>query len=135
MTRKQERIMSLPNAFAPLPSYVKKAIGNLKVTGIAAESIAKACEQNRIKYESPGIVGDSAIHFVFPQLKAGLLLKAKENTSQSFRHKVFKCRKIGWDIMIVTTEDIEVLPQDTITTHLKEFVETVKARRNAKEIG
>lgn len=126
--------MSLPNAFAPLPSYVKKAVGNLKVTGIAAESIAKACEESRIGYESPGIIGDSAIHFVFPKIKAGLLLKSKENTSQAIKHKVAKCRKVGWDVKIVTTEDLEVLPQETITAHFKQFIESIKQSKNAKEI-
>lgn len=128
--------MSATNVFDPIPSYVKKAIGSMKLSGMAVDAVAEACSEIGVKFESPGIVGDSAIHFVFPKLKAGLLLKAKGNTSQSFRHKVRKCRKLGWEITIVTTEDLEVLPQDVITEHLKTFVETIKSSRknDTKEI-
>lgn len=127
--------MSVTDVFASVPSYVKKAIGGMKLSGMAVEAVMGACDEIGVQYESPGVVGDSAIHFAFPKLKAGLLLKAKGNTSQSFRHKIMKCRKLGWIITIVTTEDIEVLPQDVITAHLKAFVETVKSsRKNTKEI-
>lgn len=125
--------MPVKNAFAPLPSYVKKALGNLKVEGPAAEAVASACDANHVEYQSPGLIGDSAIHFVFPKIKAGLLLKSKENTSQAIRHKVIKCQRMGWNVTIVTTEDIEVLPQDIITTHLKGFIESVKSKKNSKE--
>ncbi len=126
--------MSAGNIFAPLPPYVKKALGNLKVVGAAAESITAACDDIGLKYESPGLIGDSAVHFVFPKLKAGLLLKAKANNSPSFKHKILKSRKMGWTLKIVTTEDIEVLPQETVTIHLKEFIDFIKSQSNTKEI-
>lgn len=116
-----------------LPSYVAKALGNLKVVGAAAEAVASACSEIGVEFQSPGLIGDSAVHFVFPKLKAGLLLKAKANNAPTFKHKILKCKKLGWNVTIVTTEDIEVLPQDVVTTHLREFVTAFKPKKNSKE--
>lgn len=136
MNRKQGRMMS-NNMFAiqrerqkikslGYPSYVRKALSNLKLTGGAAEAIREACKATGVRYESPGIVGDVAIHFTFPKYKAGILLTSNMYAAGDST-KVSKCRSLGWNVVAILTRKLEIMPSDTVIAQFKEYIVSLKA--------
>lgn len=106
-----------------IPSYTKKSMANLKLSGYEYESICKAATSLGIVYDSPGVMGEIAVHFTFPKLKFAIAFES--NSSINHRRRI-EAKRIGWNIAIIKPHILANLTQEMVTSQLKEFIDTIK---------
>ena len=119
--------------FAGLPSYVLKAVAAIKTDGIEFSAIKEACNESGIAYECPGVIGETVIHFVFPKLKAGLLIRSDSSTH--YKTKISKCENMGWAVTAIHISALRAISYDAIISQFTEFIATLKTSRKNSNGG
>lgn len=120
----------LNNLFKPklshgtLPSHVKKALGNLKMTGLEFEQISVAAKALRLKFQSPGVVGETAVHFAFPKYKFAIIF---ESNSAIHERKVRETARSGWQLIVMKPRLLAHFTNEQITAQLKDFIDVLKS--------
>lgn len=110
------------------PSHVKKALGNMKRTGPEFDIINKALTSLKIKFECPGVVGTTAVHFIIPKHKIAICFKTT-NVSHTLRKRL-ALQQEGWYLSVVDTVQIMQLPPEAIKLQFAELVEAVKIKNS-----
>jgi hypothetical protein len=113
--------------FSGLPSYVLKGIAATKIDGPEMEAIREACESSKILFESPGVIGETVIHFKFPKYKSALLIKS--DSSPSWKIKTSRCENMGWTVTTVPISALRRLSREMIITQFKEYITTLKTKK------
>lgn len=113
--------------FIGLPSYVLKGIAATKTDGPEFDAIKEACEEINVAYDCPGVIGDTVLHFIFPKLKAGLIIRCDSSTH--YKTKISKCENMGWAITAIHISVLRSLSHDAIVAQFKEFISTLKTSR------
>lgn len=86
------------------PSHVLKAVANIRKDGPAFDIIKKACKELKLKYNSPGIIGDTVVHFTIEKCKLAIIFVS---TGPWNKLKVEKIKYAGWIPSVIS--DIEVI--------------------------
>lgn len=118
---------SMDKRFSGLPSYVLKGIGATKIDGPEMEAIREACEESKVLFESPGVIGETVVHFKFPKFKSALLIKS--DNSPTWKTKTSKCEDMGWTVTTVPTSALRRLTRESIIAQFKEYIATLKINK------
>ena len=110
-----------------IPSYTKKSMANLKLSGHEYESIRTAASSLGIEYDSPGIMGEIAVHFAFPKLKFAIAFAS--NSSINHRRRA-EARRLGWNIVIIKPYMLADFTDEMITAQLRDFINTIKRNKS-----
>lgn len=113
--------------FDGLPSHVLKGIAATKVTGPEMEAIIEACQESKVVYSCPGVVGDTVLHVTFPKLKAGFLIRS--DSSNTWKTKLLKCENMGWTVSVVPISVLRNLTHESIVAQFKEHIASLKINR------
>lgn len=111
--------------FEGLPSHVLKGIAATKVDGPEMDAIREACEESNIEYHSPGVVGETVMHFTFPKYKATLLIRS-DGAGRSPKDKIFRCENMGWEVSSVHISTLRHLTREAIIAQFKQYITTLK---------
>ena len=117
----------LDKRYTGLPSYVLKAIAATKIDGPEIEAIRTACEESKIVFDSPGVVGETVIHFAFPKYKTGLLIRSDSSTT--YKSKESQCQNHGWALTTVSISELRRLSSEMIIAQFKEYITSLKTSR------
>ena len=118
----------LTKAYANLPSYVLKAIAATKTDGPEIEAIRTACDEAKIEYYSPGVVGETVMHFTFPKHKTALLIRS-HGAGKAPREKISRCENMGWSVTTVHISALRNLTRESIIAQFKEYIASLKTSR------
>lgn len=102
-----------------IPSHIKKAVGNIRKDGPAFDIIKQACSSLGLKYQSPGIIGETVVHFSIEKCKLAILF---ESTGVSNQRKAEILRDMGWRPTIIRSYEVIKLGQETIENQLSEIL-------------
>lgn len=99
------------------PSHIKKAFAQLKQDGATFNTLHFMCNSLGIPFRTPGWLGDSAVHFVFPKHKVGILI------DPGLRKKVLNAKKRefalnGWVLGVINRYEILMMDSDQLKAHL-----------------
>ena len=101
------------------PSHIKKAIGNIRKDGPAFDIIKQACDSLGLKYQSPGVIGETVVHFSIEKCKMAILF---ESTGVNNQKKAEILRDMGWTPTIIRSYDIIKLGYESIKNQLSELL-------------
>jgi len=121
------KMVTVDQRYIGLPSHVLKAIAASKTTGPEFDAIKQACKEAKIAYQCPGVIDEVVVHFTFPKYKAGLIIRT--DTSTTYKTKILRCSKLGWNVTSVPITTLRVMSHDMIVSQFKEFAESL--RRNS----
>lgn len=102
-----------------IPSHIKKAMGNMRKEGPAFDVIKQACNSLKLDYESPGIIGETVVHFSIEKCKLAILF---ESTGTNNQRKAEILRDMGWSPTIVQSYEIVKLGHEAIKNQLSELL-------------
>ena len=102
-----------------VPSHIKKAIGNMRKDGPAFDIIKQACKLLKLKYESPGMIGETVVHFAIEKCKLAILF---ESSGPWNRKKSEILKDAGWIPAILQPHEIIKLGLESIKTQLSELL-------------
>lgn len=119
------RAPAMQKQFEGLPSYVLKGIAATKVDGPEMDAIRAACDESKIQYHSPGVVGETVMHFTFPKHKAALLIQSN-GAGKAPKDKVWKCENMGWEVSTVHISTLRHLTRESIIAQFKQYITTLK---------
>jgi hypothetical protein len=101
------------------PSYVKKAISNMRTDGEAFEIIKKACKQLNLSYECPGVINNIAVHFKIKKCNLAIIFSS---TGPYVSRKVTLLKNSNWLVSVVHQHDVINHGIETIKFHLKDLI-------------
>jgi hypothetical protein len=114
--------------FIGLPSYVLKAIGATKTDGPEFDAIRTACDESKIQYSSPGVVGETVVHFAFPKHKTALIIRSN-GAGSAPKDKALQCENMGWEVSTVHISTLRHLTREAIIAQFKEYIGTLKIKK------
>jgi hypothetical protein len=99
----------------------------MRTEGPELEAIRTACEESKIEYFSPGVVGEAAMHFTFPKHKAALLIRTA-GSGKSPKDKIRQCENMGWEVTTVHISTLRALTREAIIAQFKEYITALKTK-------
>ncbi len=102
------------------PSYVRKAIGNMRTDGEAFNIIKEACKQLKLRYECPAVLNEVAVHFLIPKLKLAIIFNS---TGPYAKRKAMTLKNSGWTISLIFQHEVINNGLEIIKNNLKEILD------------
>lgn len=91
----------------------------MRKDGPAFDIIKKACKELKLKYNSPGIIGDTVVHFTIEKCKLAILF---ESSGPWIKRKVEKIEYAGWVPSVISDIQVIKLGCESIKSQLSELI-------------
>lgn len=91
----------------------------MRKDGPAFDVIKQACNSLKLDYESPGIIGETVVHFSIEKCKLAILF---ESTGTNNQRKAEILRDMGWSPTIIQSYEVVKLGHEAIKNQLSELL-------------